>query len=93
MPSSPLFSLAGKRVWVAGHRGMVGSALVRRLASEDCEILTVGRDAVDLTRQTETEAWIAEARPDAIFLAAAKVGGILANDIYPAAFLYRKLDD
>ncbi len=70
---------------------MVGSALVRRLAREDCEILTVGRDAVDLTRQAETGDWVAEARPDAIFLAAAKVGGILANATYPAAFLYENL--
>jgi len=91
MPSDPAFSLAGKRVWVAGHRGMVGSALVRRLASENCEILTAGRDSVDLTRQGETEEWIAEARPDAIFLAAARVGGILANDTYPADFLYDNL--
>jgi len=91
MPSSVPFGLTGKRVWVAGHRGMVGSALVRRLAGEDCEILTVGRDSVDLTRQGETERWISEARPDAIFLAAAKVGGILANDTYPADFLYENL--
>jgi len=91
MPSSVPFGRTGKRVWVAGHRGMVGSALVRRLAGEDCEILTVGRDSVDLTRQGETERWISEARPDAIFLAAAKVGGILANDAYPADFLYENL--
>lgn len=91
MSSSVPFSLAGKRVWVAGHRGMVGSALVRRLASENCEVLTVGRDSVDLTRQGETERWVSEARPDAIFLAAAKVGGILANDTYPADFLYDNL--
>jgi GDP-L-fucose synthase len=91
MSSSVPFSLAGKRVWVAGHRGMVGSALVRRLAREKSEILTVGRDSVDLARQGETERWISEARPDAIFLAAAKVGGILANDTYPADFLYENL--
>ena len=91
MPNSLPFSLAGKRVWVAGHGGMVGSALVRRLADEKCEVLTVGRDAVDLRRQTETEDWIAENRPEAIFLAAAKVGGIVANDTYPAQFLYDNL--
>ena len=91
MPNSVPFSVAGKRVWVAGHRGMVGSALVRRLAGESCEVVTVGRDSVDLTRQGETERWIAEVRPDAIFLAAAKVGGILANDTYPADFLYDNL--
>lgn len=91
MPNSPSFDLRGKRIWVAGHRGMVGAALVRRLQSEDCEIVTAGRDSLDLTRQAETEDWIAAARPDAIFLAAAKVGGILANDTYPADFLYDNL--
>ena len=85
------FSLEGKRVWVAGHRGMVGSAIVRRLASEGCEILTAGRDEVDLKRQAEVDAWMSAARPDALFLAAAKVGGILANDTYPADFLYDNL--
>ncbi|MFK8252345.1 GDP-L-fucose synthase [Ancylobacter terrae] len=85
------YSLKGKRVWVAGHRGMVGSAIVRRLASEDCEVVTVDRRTVDLKRQAEVEAWVAETRPDAVFLAAAKVGGILANDSYPADFLYDNL--
>jgi GDP-L-fucose synthase len=83
-----LFSLAGQRVFVAGHRGMVGSALVRRLARESCEILTVGRRQVDLRRQAETEAWLSQARPDAVFVAAATVGGILANDTRPGEFLY-----
>jgi GDP-L-fucose synthase len=82
------FSLAGQRVFVAGHRGMVGSALMRRLERENCEILTAGRRQVDLRRQAETEAWIAQARPDAVFLAAATVGGILANDTRPGEFLY-----
>ena len=86
-----LYPLAGKRVWVAGHRGMVGAALVRRLAQEDCEIITAGRDTVDLTRQAEVEAWLADSRPQAVLLAAAKVGGILANTTYPAAFLYENL--
>jgi len=85
------YPLAGKRVWVCGHRGMVGSAIVRRLASEDCEILTVARDVVDLSRQREVEEWVAHAKPQAIFLAAAKVGGILANDSRPAEFLYDNL--
>ncbi|MDH4987804.1 GDP-L-fucose synthase [Aminobacter anthyllidis] len=85
------YPLAGKRVWVAGHRGMVGSALVRRLAQEDCEVITAGRDIVDLTRQAEVEAWLGETRPQAVLLAAAKVGGILANATYPAAFLYENL--
>jgi GDP-L-fucose synthase len=82
------FSLMGQRVFVAGHRGMVGSALVRRLARENCEILTVGRQQVDLRRQAETEAWITKALPDAVFVAAGTVGGILANDSRPAEFLY-----
>ncbi len=81
------YSLAGKRVWVAGHRGMVGAAIVRRLQSEHCELLTVGHGALDLTRQAEVEAWMASAKPQAIFLAAAVVGGILANDSRPAEFL------
>ena len=85
------FPLAGRRVWVAGHRGMVGSALVRRLASTGCEVLTAGRDVVDLTRQAETEAWLAANRPDAIFLAAARVGGIHANNSRPAEFIYENL--
>jgi GDP-L-fucose synthase len=85
------FQLAGRRVWVAGHGGMVGQALVRRLAGENCEILTADRHAVDLRRQRETEAWIAAHRPDAIFLAAARVGGILANDTRPGEFLYDNL--
>lgn len=85
------YNLAGKRVFVAGHRGMVGAAIVRRLAQEDCDILTATRKELDLTRQADVEAWMEERRPDAIFLAAAKVGGILANDTYPAEFLYENL--
>lgn len=85
-------SLAGRRVWVAGHRGMVGSAVVRRLAAEPvAEILTAGRETVDLRRQEAVEHWMADARPDVVVLAAAKVGGILANDTQPAAFLYDNL--
>jgi GDP-L-fucose synthase len=82
------FSLAGRRVFVAGHGGMVGSALMRRLAHERCELLTVPHRQLDLRRQAETDAWLAEARPDAVFVAAATVGGILANDTRPAEFLY-----
>lgn len=85
------YRLAGKRVFVAGHRGMVGSALVRRLASEDCEILTVSRDQTDLRDQDGVGRWFAANRPDAVFLAAARVGGILANDTYPADFLHDNL--
>ena len=86
-----LFPLAHRRVFVAGHGGMVGSALVRRLARSDCQILTVSRREVDLRRQHEIEAWMAQARPDAVFVAAATVGGILANDTRPAEFLYDNL--
>jgi len=86
-----MYDLAGKTVWVAGHRGMVGSAVVRRLASEGCEVITAGRDVADLKRQTEVEAFLKDARPDAIVMAAAKVGGILANDTRPAEFLYDNL--
>ena len=89
--SGTTFTLKDKRIWVAGHRGMVGSAVVRRLAVEDCEILTAGRDTADLRRQAETEDWIAEARPDGIVLAAATVGGIQANDTRPADFIYDNL--
>ncbi|WP_018181629.1 GDP-L-fucose synthase family protein [Kaistia granuli] len=85
------FALAGKRVWVAGHRGMVGSALVRRLRREPCEILTVSSSELDLRRQSATEAWIAAMQPDAIVLAAARVGGIAANASHPALFLYDNL--
>lgn len=85
------FDLTGKRVFVAGHRGMVGSAIARRLASENCEVLTAGRDVLDLKDQAAVRAWFAAEKPDAVFLAAAKVGGILANDSYPADFLYDNL--
>jgi len=87
----PLYSLKGKRVWVAGHHGMVGSALVRRLAREDCMVLTAPRQEYDLKRQDEVEAFVARARPNAVFLAAARVGGIVANDSRPANFLYDNL--
>lgn len=85
------FDLKGKKVWVAGHRGMVGAAIVRRLASENCEILTANRNQVDLKDQAAVRAWVATAKPDAVFVAAAKVGGILANNSYPADFLYDNL--
>ena len=70
---------------------MVGSSIVRRLASENCEVLTVEKKEIDLTRQKEVEEWLALNQPDVIFLAAAKVGGIKANDTLPAEFLYDNL--
>lgn len=86
-----IFSLAGRRVWVAGHRGMAGSAVVRRLLRESCEILTVGREDADLRRQDQTEAWMRRNRPDVVVLAAATVGGIHANSSRPADFIYDNL--
>lgn len=91
MTSAVEYTLAGRRIWVAGHNGMVGSALVRRLRGEDCVILTVDRAAVDLRRQEAVEAWMQAEKPDTVILAAAKVGGILANNTYPADFLYDNL--
>lgn len=86
-----MYSLAGKRVWVAGHRGMVGSAIVRRLAGEGCTILTATHAELDLRDQAAVRRWIGEQRPQVVFLAAARVGGILANDSLPADFLYDNL--
>lgn len=86
------FDLAGKRVWVAGHRGMVGSAVVRRLATENVgEILVAPRDKLDLLRQAQVEDWVAHARPDVVVLAAARVGGIAANAARPVDFLHDNL--
>ena len=82
------FDLAGRRVWVAGHRGMAGSAIARRLARESCEIVTVTHSELDLLRQADVNAWMADQRIDAVFLAAATVGGIMANTRRPAEFLY-----
>ncbi len=91
MTDTSSYSLKGKRVWVAGHRGMVGAALCRRLASEPCEVLAVPREQLDLRNQAAVDQWMAAERPDLVFVAAAKVGGILANDTYPADFLYDNL--
>lgn len=85
------FDVHGKRVYVAGHRGMVGSALVRRLAREDCQILTASRGEVDLRNQQAVDRWFDEHRPDVVFLAAARVGGIYANNAQPGDFLYDNL--
>lgn len=89
--SSPSYTLRNKKVWVAGHRGLVGSALVRRLQSEGCEIVTAPRESVDLRRPDQLERWMREAKPQAVFLAAARVGGIYANDTRPAEFIYDNL--
>jgi GDP-L-fucose synthase len=86
-----IFPLEGRRVFVAGHSGMVGSALVRRLAQEECRILTVGRDVVDLRDQRAVNCWFEQQRPEAVLLAAARVGGIYENDTHPGDFLYDNL--
>ena len=91
MSTEVIFPLEGKRVWVAGHRGMVGSALLRRLAREGCELITVDHRTLDLRNQAQVQDWTMAQKPDAIFMAAARVGGILANDTYPADFLYDNL--
>ncbi len=82
-----IYDLKGKRAFVAGHRGMAGSAIVRRLSQEDCEVLSVDRTKLDLRRQSDVEAWFADHRPDCVFLAAGTVGGIMANATRPAEFL------
>ena len=87
----PLFELTGRRVWVAGHRGMVGSALVRRLEVEDCTLIKVDRSVLDLRRQADVAAFVVAQRPEVVFLAAAKVGGILANSTQPGDFILENL--
>ena len=91
MTQPPLFDFRGKRIYVAGHKGMVGSAIVRRLATENAYILVADRNLLDLTNQKATEDWLELMRPDAIFLAAGKVGGIYANNTYPADFITNNL--
>lgn len=85
------YSLNGKRVWVAGHHGMVGGAIHRQLERLDCEMIMADHGELDLTRQSDTEAWMADMRPQAVFVAAARVGGIQANASHPAEFLYENL--
>ena len=85
------YSLEGKKVWVAGHRGMVGGAVARRLESEGCELLLAGRDVIDLCDQSAVQAWMTDNRPDCIVVAAAKVGGIHANNVAPVDFLQDNL--
>jgi GDP-L-fucose synthase len=86
-----VYPLEGKRIWVAGHKGMVGSAVARRLTQENCQVIVAGHRELDLIRQAEVEAWLAKTRPDAIILAAAKVGGIVANATQPAEFIYQNM--
>jgi len=86
------YQLADKKIWVAGHRGMVGSALARRLDREPCQVITADRDMVDLTEKSAVFDWVADQRPDAIIIAAAKVGGIHANNSAPVDFLQTNLE-
>src|SRR5262245_63441520 len=81
------FDLRGKRVFVAGHTGMAGSAIVRRLRSENVDVLTIGHSELDLTRQEATEKYLGKLQPDIVVVAAGKVGGIIANSTYPVDFL------
>jgi|TARA_B110000438_G_scaffold299820_1_gene350770 GDP-L-fucose synthase len=83
-----IYNLKGKRIWVSGHLGMVGSALTRRLERENCEILTAARNQLDLCNQNAVNTWVSRISPDAIILAAATVGGIDANRSRPADFIY-----
>ena len=85
------FDFHGEKIFVAGHKGMVGSAIVRRLASEGCKILTADHQSLDLTQQEPTERWLNEHKPDAVIIAAARVGGIYANDTLPANFIVDNL--
>lgn len=85
------FDLRGKRVYVAGHRGMVGSALVRQLAHEDCEIITTSRAQLDLRDQSGVQGFFCDRKPQVVIMAAAQVGGIYANDSQPADFIYDNL--
>jgi GDP-L-fucose synthase len=91
MAIRPCYTLRNRRVWVAGHRGLVGSAIVRRLEREDCEILIAPRDRIDLRDADQVAQFLRATRPQAIFLAAARVGGIHANDTRPAEFIGENL--
>ncbi|MDA8812239.1 GDP-L-fucose synthase [Amylibacter sp.] len=85
------YNLSDKNIWVAGHRGMVGSAVCRQLENEYCNIIKAGRDEVNLVNQAEVNDWMNSVKPDAIVLAAARVGGIQANNNFPVDFLYENL--
>src|SRR3977135_1714018 len=85
------FDLKGKTVFVAGHRGMVGAALLRRLGREDVELQTVASGEVDLRDQAAVSGWFAAKRPQVVFMAAAKVGGIVANNTLRTEFIYDNL--
>lgn len=85
------FKLNHKKVWIAGHNGLVGSALCQRLSQENCDLVLADRNRLDLRRQNEVEGFMRANKPDVVIIAAARVGGILANSKYPASFLYDNL--
>jgi GDP-L-fucose synthase len=85
------YNIAGKKIFIAGHNGLLGSAICRRLEQENVEILSVPRRKLDLTRQLDVEHWVRDNRPDVVIIAAAKVGGIYANNTYPAEFIYQNI--
>ena len=89
--AAKIFDLTGRRIYVAGHRGMVGSAIARRLAACDCDLIAAGREQADLERQDQTERFLTATKPDVVVVAAAKVGGIHANNTYPAEFIANNL--
>ena len=89
--TTPIFSLTGKKIYVAGHNGMVGSAIIRRLKQIDCDCLTVSSSDLDLMKINDVDNWFKENKPDVVFMAAAKVGGIHANNSYPVDFLYENI--
>ena len=84
-----IFKINGKRIWVAGHNGMVGKAVVRQLEKNNCEILTVDRKTLNLTVQKDVNKWMEINKPDVVIICAAKVGGILANNTFPAEFFIK----
>lgn len=86
-----MYNLTGQKIFVAGGHGMVGSAVARRLERENCDVIVNRRDTLDLTRQDQVHRFLKDVRPDVVVMAAAKVGGIFANETYPADFLYNNI--
>lgn len=91
MNSSRQFQLKDKRVWLTGHTGMLGRALLPKLTQQGCDVLVANHDSLDLTRQQDVEDWLADNQPSAIIHCAALVGGIEANRTRPAEFLHQNL--
>ena len=87
----PPFQMENTKVWIAGHRGLVGGAIAKRLSRENCSIVTIDRNKLDLRDQIGVKKWLEKEKPSVIIVAAAKVGGILANSTQPADFLYDNL--